>query len=155
MKVQYPDHFRRVKTLGSSLCQWLPNRQRYINTFYRREITCYRFKLEQRSLHQLDTKIFNLCLSDSKFVLKSVDSLRIINAFACFISIDLYCDLNKKVKGYKLLFFLQQQKIVPKAFFKLVSIVSVPMFTVSNGSYGSIDSPFHNIKAKHLPNQSK
>ena len=44
----------------------------------------------------------------SKSVLKSVDFLHIIDAFTCFILIDLYCDLNKKFKDYKLLLLLQR-----------------------------------------------
>ena len=102
----------------------------------------------------------------SKSVLKSVDFLHIINAFTCFISIDLYYDLNKKFKNYKLLLLLQRQMMVPPVFFKLVSIVRVSMSPVSNGSYRSTDNPFYNFngsyrstdnpfynfKAKHLPN---
>ena len=75
-----------------------------------------------------------------------------MNAFTGYVSIDLYCDLNKKWKDYKFLLLLQQQMMVPPLFFKLVLIVSVPMSPVSNGSYGSTDTTFYNIKAKHLPN---
>ena len=42
--------------------------------------------------------------------------------------------------------------MVPPEFFKLVSIVSVSMSPVSNGSHRNTDTPFYNFKAKHLPN---
>ena len=105
--------------------------------------------------------MFNLWLCDSgpgkfypvsKSVLKSVDFLQSINALTCFISVDLYCDLNKELKDYKLLLLLQRQIMIPPEFFKLVSIVSVSMSPVSNGSYRNTDTPFYNFKAKHLPN---
>ena len=73
----------------------------------------------------------------SKSVLKSVDFLHIINAITCFVTIDLYWNLNKQFKDYKLLLLLQRQIMVPSVFFKLVSIVSAPMSPVSNGSYRS------------------
>ena len=62
-----------------------------------------------------------------KSVLESVDFLHLRNAFTCFMSTDLYCDLNNKFKEYKLLLLVQREMMVPQVFFKLVSTVSVPM----------------------------
>ena len=62
-----------------------------------------------------------------KSVLESVDFLHLRNAFTCFMSTDLYCNLNNKFKEYKLLLLVQREMMVPQVFFKLVSTVSVPM----------------------------
>ena len=62
-----------------------------------------------------------------KSVLEIVDFLHLRNAFTCFMSTDLYCDLNNKFKEYKLLLLVQREMMVPQVFFKLVSTVSVPM----------------------------
>ena len=66
-------------------------------------------------------------LACAKSVLESVDFLHLRNAFTCFVSTDLYCDLNNKFKEYKLLLLVQREMMVPQVFFKLVSTVSVPM----------------------------
>ena len=116
IKAEYPDHFRTVTMSGSSSCQRLPNRQIYINTFSRREITCACFKFEQRSLHQLGRNIFNLWLSDSgpekfnpvsKSILKSVDFFAYHKPLHLLHIIYLYCALNKKFKDHKLLLLLK------------------------------------------------
>ena len=107
--------------------------------------------------------MFNLWLSDSgpeKFYPVSKSVLKIVDFFAYhkrlyLLHIDLYCDLIKKFKDYKLLLLLQRQMMVPPVFFKLVSIFSVSMSPVSNGSYRNTDTPFYNFKAKHLPSLSK
>ena len=87
----------------------------------------------------------------SKSVLKSVDFLHIINAFTCFVTIDLYCNLNEKFKDYKLLLLLQRQIMVPPVFFKLVPIVRAPMSPVSNGSYRSAILLFITLKRSTCP----
>ena len=58
---------------------------------------------------------------------------------------------KQEVQGLQV-FTFTTATVLPSLFYKLVSIVSVPMSPVSNGSYGSTDTTFYNIKAKHLPN---
>ena len=98
-----------------------------------------------------------------KSVLESVDFLHLRNAFTCFVSTDLYCDLNNKFKQRYYVISLVQgiqafafstarddgtTSVFQISFNSQCSYVS----PISKGSYGTTVTTFYNIKAKNLPN---
>ena len=66
-----------------------------------------------------------------KIGIKECYFLYIKCVFTCLMTIDLYCNWNKKSKVYKRLLLVQQQIMEPPVLFKFISIVNTPISRVN------------------------